>query len=216
MNASQILAEFRTSRYARLNQLRWAHFLSMGIPLAGKTVFEPGAGVGDQTEWLLGQGVKHVYVNDGRPDNLKIIQDRFGTDPRLTYMLGDLETCLPEFNINVDFIFFYGVYYHLNESATAFHIMRNLSRLGQTVAFDFHAGEDNTEFYGGDNPSQALSQRGLRVKVETLTKALKEIWGYAYLPKQQLVWNDPQIPHERRLVAVASHAPLDTAGLSLV
>lgn len=216
MNEDYILSNFRTERYARLNQLRWANFLSLGIPLVGKTVFEPGAGIGDQTEWLLRQGVKHIYVNDGRLDNLNIIQKRFGTDPRLTYMLGNLETCLPEFNINVDFIFFYGVYYHLNESATDFHIMRNLSRLGQTVAFDFHAGDNSTENYGGDNPSQALSQRGLRVKVETLTQALKEIWGYAYLPKQQLVWDDPQIPNERRLVAVASHTPLDAPGLNLL
>jgi len=60
-----IMSAFRDGRYSRLNRCRWNQFLSMGIDLKGKTIFEPGAGIGDQTEWLLGQGVKSICVNDG-------------------------------------------------------------------------------------------------------------------------------------------------------
>lgn len=41
---------FRTPRYTILNQVRWEAFLRLGISLEGKTVFEPAAGIGDQTE----------------------------------------------------------------------------------------------------------------------------------------------------------------------
>jgi hypothetical protein len=204
-----VWSNFRTPRYERLNQVRWDHFIGMGIPLKGKTIFEPGAGVGDQTEWLLNQGVKHVTVNDGREENLQIIRERFGHDPRVTTVCGNIETFLPTLDIYVDFIYFYGVYYHLNESAQDFHIMRDLSKRGQAVAFDFHAGNNVTDFYNGDSPSTSLSQYGLRVNVDTLMKAMKEIWGHAYLPKIQLDWQDPTIPHEVRLVAVGSHVSLD-------
>src|SRR5207247_9580540 len=94
MSKQEAIDSLTTPRQDMLNQLRWFHFLSMGIPLAGKTVFEPGAGIGDQTQWLLNQGAKHIYVNDGRPDNLQVIRDRFGDDPRLTFVQGDLERCL--------------------------------------------------------------------------------------------------------------------------
>ena len=69
LTRDEILGNFRTGRYHALNDCRWNHFLSLGIPILDKRIFEPGAGVGDQTEWLLSQGAKYIYVNEGRADN---------------------------------------------------------------------------------------------------------------------------------------------------
>ena len=208
MSDGEILSDFRNERYAALNQIRWAHFLSMEIDLEGRTVFEPGAGVGDQTDWLLNRGAKMIYVNDGRFQNLSIIRDRFKDEARLTFLPGNLEVCLTgcEFKLNVDFIFCYGVYYHLRETPD-FRIMRELSNVGQTIVFDYLVGNNDEVSYGYDNPSTSLSWYAFRPRTETLIKALKEIWGYAYLPKMQLQWVDP-LQAEQRLVAVASRAPL--------
>jgi hypothetical protein len=215
MSAEKILPDFRTVRYGLLNKCRWDHFLSMGIPLTGITVFEPGAGIGDQTEWLLRQNVKHVYVNDGRVGNIEIIKNRFAGDSRLTFLLGDLETCLPSFNLSVDLIYFYGVYYHLNESTTDFPIMRGLARLGRTIVLDYHEGNDANTSYSYNSVSASMSMRGLLISEKTLKKALKEIWRYAYFPKVQLQWNDQLNPNEVRRVAVASHVPLNNQNLVL-
>lgn len=65
-----IIGNFRTERYEALNKARWDHFLSMGIEIKDKIIFEPGAGIGDQTEWLLSQGATSLFVNEGR-DGLK-------------------------------------------------------------------------------------------------------------------------------------------------
>jgi len=209
------MSNFRTERYSVANRVRWEQFLTMGIQLAGKTILEPGAGIGDQTEWLLAQGVKSIIVNDGRAENLGIIQKRFEQDPRIQFVLGDLETCLdkPEFKFNVDFIFFYGVYYHMHETLD-FRIMRSLATKGQAIAFDYLEGNDNTDYYGYDNPSTAVGQYSLRPTQQTLVKGLKQIWPYVYLPKTQLAWADTATQYTRH-IAAASHTLLDSPGLLL-
>lgn len=212
----QILKNFRTERYAVLNQLRWDLFLKMGIPLRDKVIFEPGAGIGDQTEWLLGQGVKHIYVNDGRPDNLQIIRERFPNDPRLTFVDGNIEGCLtqPEFNFIVDLVFLWGVYYHINDSPSEFQIMRALSRIGPVVVFDYlESQKDGTTFYGYDNHSASVSQYAIRTTTATMIAGLKKVWGHAYLPKEQMDWVDPLEPDAPRRLAVGSLIPLNNENL---
>src|SRR5262245_26453861 len=104
----------------------------MDLPIEGKTIFEPGAGIGDQTEWLLEQGAKHVWVQDGREDNVAAIRERFGfgEDERVTVLpAGDLEKCLPDIDIPfVDLVFCYGVYYHIRDPIPEFPILRQLAR----------------------------------------------------------------------------------------
>jgi len=75
-------------------------------------------------------------------------------------------------------IYCYGVYYHLRDS-TDFRILKQLSKFGQTIAFDYLAGNDNEVGYGYDNPSTSLSQYAFRPRTETLMTALSDIWGYA-------------------------------------
>lgn len=213
----EIWPNFRTKRYAVLNKLRWDAFLATGLSLKGKTVFEPGAGVGDQTKWLLKQGIKWVIVNDGRPENLHIIWERFHTNPRVSrYLHGNLENCLdtPDFQFTVDFIFLWGVYYHLNDTFD-FQILRQLSCIGPTIAFDYLEGDDTTEQYGFDNPGVAVSLSGIRPTTPTLMQALKEIWGYAYLPMTQLDWYDELAPNTPRRIVVASKTPLNNPQLIL-
>jgi hypothetical protein len=206
-----ILTNFRTERYDYLNELRWRLFLKMGIPIMDKVIFEPGAGIGDQTEWLLNRGAKHIYVNDGRPDNLQIIRDRFRSNPRLTFVEGNLENCLDkeEFNFTADLIFLWGVYYHIDDSLTEFQIMRGLSRIAPMVVFDYlESAQDGTTEYGYDNPSTSVSQRAIRLTTTTLMRGLRKVWGHAYLPKAQMDWEDPLASGTPRRLAVASIAPL--------
>jgi hypothetical protein len=207
---------FRNDRYTKLNSARWNHFLAMGIPLAGKTVFEPGAGVGDHTEFLLNHGAQHVIFNEGRPENLQVARERFGSDPRVSFVLGDLETDLdkPEFQFTVDLIYFYGIYNHLNETVPEFHIMRGLARIGETIAFDYITGNDAIEGWSKEYPASPVSCKAFQPKTETLFKGLKGIWPYVYKPKNALVWVDG-MDHGQRTVGVASKVPQNNTELVL-
>ena len=208
-----ILSSFRNPRYESLNETRWNHFLAMGIPIKNQLIFEPGAGVGDQTEWLLKQDPMFIWVNEGREGNAEIIRDRFVGNFRVEVFCGDLESCLafPEYDFYADLIFCYGVYYHLREDEQ-FTIMRQLSKLGETIAFDYLAGEDGEVSYGYDNPSTSISQYARRPRRETMTAALKTCWEFVYDPKEPLAWVDPQA-YEDRVVAVASHVELNNPSL---
>lgn len=212
-----IIQNFRTERYATLNQLRWDLFLKMGIPIKDQVILEPGAGIGDQTEWLLNQGAKHIYVNDGRPQNLDIIFQRFGRDPRLTYVHGNLETDVPQWaagGVKADLIYLWGVYYHINDSPSEFQIMRALSKLAPLMVFEYLENDtDGTHFYGYDNPSTSVSQYAIRPTTPTMIAGIKKSWGHAYLPKEQMNWHDPLAESTPRRLAVASIYPLDNPNL---
>lgn len=207
-----IMSSFRNDRYERLNQCRWEQFLSMGIDINGKTIFEPGAGVGDQTEWLLEQGVGHVYVNDGREENLEIIRERFAETEEVTILpAADIEAATFANVPFVDLIFCWGVYYHLREDLD-FRVLHQLGKMGETIVMDYLAGNDNEVSYGYDNPSTSLSQFAFRPRTETLMQAMKDSFGYAYTPVHQLKWTDP-LAAETRLVVVGSHFLLGNPNL---
>jgi hypothetical protein len=210
----EIIDNFRTERYATLNQIRWDLFLKMGIPVKDQVIFEPGAGIGDQTEWLLNQGAKHIYVNDGRPQNLDIIYQRFGRDPRLTYVHGDLEKDVPNWHFQANLIYLWGVYYHIKDSVTEFNVLKDLTRIAPLLVMEYlENDQDGIYSYGYDNPSTSLSQYGIRPTTPTMIAGLKRTWGHAYLPKEQMNWYDPLAESTPRRLAVASLHPLDNPNL---
>ncbi len=208
--ADQIAANFRTERYATLNRIRWDLFLKIGIPLFEQTIFEPGAGIGDQTEWLLHQGAKRIFVNDGRPDNLEIIRQRFKGNPRLSFVEGNLESAT--FNVQADLVFLWGVYYHVLDEG--FHILENLASVAPVIALDYlESNSDGVTNYGYDNPSTSVSQRATRITTSSMVAALQKTFGYAYFPKEQMDWIDPLAAEPRRIIVGSKHR-LDYSGLS--
>jgi hypothetical protein len=159
--------------------------------------------------------VLHDWVQDGRECNRDVIEERFRSNRRVTVLsAADLESHLPypEIPSFVDLIFCYGVYYHLADRSPEFAILRELAGMGEMIALDYLAGNDNEVDYGYDNPSTALNQKACRHRPETLLQALNDIWGYGYSPKQQLEWTDP-LAAETRLIAVGSHFLIDNANL---
>ncbi len=203
------VSNFRTARYADLNRLRWEQFLSMDISLEGKTIFEPGAGIGDQTEWLLQQSALHIFVQEGREENLAIIRERFENNRKVTILpSGNLETCLPEMPFHgLDLVYCYGVYYHINENLITFPIMRELATIGEMIVVEYLEGNDTNPHFTYEDNSTSISGTGCRPRHDTLLKGLKDTWGFAYKPKNQLRWCDPLSP-EIRLIAVGSKSTI--------
>lgn len=213
------LSEMHGGRQQTLNQLRWEVMLGTGLPLAGRTIFEPGAGIGDQTEWLLAQGARRVIVSDGREHNLNVIRKRFAADPRVTPVLGNLETCLelPAFQqIRADLVYLWGVYYHIHDPLDHFPVLCGLARIAPVVVFDYlesATGADWLEGYNYDHPTTSISRKSWRPTQATMMAGIRKAFGHAYLPVRQFDWYDFCAPNTPRKIAVGSASPLTLPGL---
>lgn len=211
-----IAVNFDTERYAILNRIRWEVLLGMGIPIAGQVIFEPGAGVGDQTQWLLDHGASRIIVNDGRPDNLAIIRERFSHEQGVCCLAGDLETSLwPEIpDHHADLVFLWGVYYHIKDSLEEFNVLKSLARVGESIVLEFLESDGDTiESYGYQNPSTSVSEFGIRPTMTTMLRGLKMHWEHVYLPRVQMDWHDPYAPNTPRRIVFASHEEVQNENL---
>lgn len=212
------VTEFRTDRYFWINEYRWRLLLQTGISLKEKVIFEPGAGIGDQTSWLLQQGVKHVIVSEGREDNFEVIQERFRGDSRVTPILGNLEDCLDseEFSLQADLIYLWGVYYHILDPLPTFPILHQLSNIAPIIVMDFQqslTGDDYVCDYPYDNPSASISHSSWRLTPSSMVTGLASAFGNVYFPREQMNWNDPSCLLDPRRIIIGSKSVLDLPGL---
>src|SRR5438132_1133035 len=82
---------------------------SLGLDIAGRTVLEVGAGIGDHTSFFLDRGCP-VVATDVRPENLAILRRRYaGVDVRHL----DLDAPDTAFRPHVEIVYCYGTLYHL-------------------------------------------------------------------------------------------------------
>jgi hypothetical protein len=131
-------SEFHADHYVRHNQRRLEHLATLGLPLAGRTVLEVGAGIGDLTGFFLDRGCA-VLSTEGRPENYELLRTRF--DWMETRLL-DLDDSDEGFDPRTEIVFCYGVLYHLRRPAEALSFLAractSLMLLETCVAF----GED--------------------------------------------------------------------------
>jgi hypothetical protein len=212
------LNNFRTDRYYWLNEYRWRLLLQIGIPFKGMTIFEPGAGIGDQTTWLLQQGASKITTGDGRKVNVGILEKRFSTNSKVVVIQGDLENCLdlPEFQIKTDLVYCWGVYYHINDPMPEFPILKKLSLIAPMIIMDFQVsltGLDYIKTYPRDDTSASISHESGRQTMTSMAKAVRDIFGFAYFPAEQMSWNDPACINDPRRIIVGSKTPLTLSGL---
>jgi hypothetical protein len=207
---------FRTDRYYWINEYRWRLLRQTGITFKQKVVFESGAGIGDQTAWLLNQGASKVIVSEGRDLNLSIVKKRFSGDSRISILPegGDLElySGKSEFEIEADIVFLWGVYYHILDPLPNFPILHKLSRVAPIIVMDYQestTGSDWIETYGYENPSASMHYSSWRQTSETMAAAVQSAFGHAYFPAEQMNWVDPSTPKAPRRIIIGSSKPLN-------
>lgn len=212
-------AVFDEEAYREINRARLAHLDSLALDLAGKTVLDVGAGVGDLTGFFLQKGCS-VTCAEGRRENVDVLERRFpGVPAHLANVEMDSLRPLGTFEI----VFGYGLLYHLESPVAA---LRNMAAvcggimLLETMICDFDGPVmrlvDETFQY-----SQALDGIGCRPSPSFITLALLRVgFPHVYAPKQP-----PEHPHFRfpwrndlefrrnkiplRAIFVASRTPLD-------
>ena len=209
-------AEFHSWAYLRHNQRRQEHLASLGLDLAGATVLEVGAGIGDHTSFFLDRGCK-VVVTEGRPENFEILRGRF---PEMETHLLDMEAPDLKFPTPFEIVYCYGLLYHLSDPVPAVAYMA--AQCGRMLLL-----ETCVSFADGDaiNPvdepreaaSQAVSGLGCRPNRRWVFDELKKYFPHVYLPVTQpwheefpLDWTTPPTDPTllTRAIYIATRQPI--------
>lgn len=214
----KFVKNFRTDRYFWLNEYRWRLLAKTGISFQDKIIFEPGAGIGDQTAWLLNQGAGHVIVSDGRQQNLEIIQKRFQKETRVSSYLINLEESLDSdsFKFTTDIVFLWGVYYHLMDPPPNFPLLQRLSNVAPMIILDFQlslTGFDYIRNYNYENNSTSIGKSSWALTTKTMVSVIRSTFGFVYFPVEQMNWEDPSTLSAPRRIIIGSKEKLDFRGL---
>lgn len=218
---SPALENFHSTHYLRHNARRLEHLASLRLPVAGKSVLEVGAGIGDLSHYFLDRGCR-VTITEAREENLHILRHRYpGADIRPL----DLENAAALASGPFEVVHCYGLLYHLANPAQALEFLSrhssDLLLLETCVSF----GNEMVVNLTGepqDNPTQAWSGTGCRPTRPWVFAELKKHFPHVYVPATQpnheefpLDWTRPELHHAPllRAVFIASRTPLEIPGL---
>lgn len=175
---------FLTQRYQRHNQRRLEHLASLGLNIAGASVLEVGAGIGDHTNFFIDRGCK-IVSSDARRKNVEILRSRY---PDIEILRLDLDRPPKEFNRKFDIVYCYGVLYHLKKPARAIQFMaencRKMLLLETCVSFG-NESELNPNEEDALNPTQSHTGIGCRPTRNWVYNHLKRHFEFVYLPITQ-------------------------------
>ncbi|MBA2742297.1 MAG: class I SAM-dependent methyltransferase [Actinobacteria bacterium] len=209
------ISEFQTDHYYRHNQRRLEHLATLGLPLAGRSVIEVGAGIGDHTSFFLDRGCS-VLTSDGRTENVELLRRRYS---RITVRQLDLDDPDPEFREQAEIVYCYGTLYHLRRPAQALTFLArcctSLMLIETCVSFGDDERLDIAE-EDSSNPSQALSGIGCRPTRLWVHRRLSELFHCVYMPRTQpwhpefpIDWTTPdRVGELTRAIFIASRTPL--------
>ncbi|MCU0567937.1 MAG: FkbM family methyltransferase [Oculatellaceae cyanobacterium Prado106] len=209
---------FHSEHYQQHNQRRLEHLASLRLDLAGKTVLEVGAGIGDHTHFFIDRGCK-VTTTEGRPENLKLLQTRY---PDLSVAFLDMDQPEADSDMMFEIVYCYGLLYHLKNPVEAIAFMAqhcsDMLLLETCVSYgDGEAMHPCNEW--SDSPSQAISGWGCRPTRKWVYNQLKKHFNFVYLPVTQpnheqfpIDWSiDPQNDLFSRSVFIASRKAIQNS-----
>jgi SAM-dependent methyltransferase len=208
-------AEFHTAEYSRHNQRRLEHLASLGLPIAGRSVLEVGAGLGDHTSFFLDRGCR-VVVTDGRARHVAALRARF---PQLKAAVLDLDKPDAAFGEAAEVVCCYGTLYHLARPQEALQFLSHCCTamlLLETCVSGAGGDAINPICERAHSPSQSVSGQGCRPTRGWIRKELKRNFKYVYLPLTQpwheefpLDWtSQPADARLTRAVFIASREPI--------
>ena len=210
-------AAFCSYHYQRINQRRQEHLGSLGLKIAGSTVLEVGAGIGDHTSFFLDRGCQ-IVSTDAREENLRILGARY-QHITVTHLDLDDPGRVP-WNERFDIIYCYGVLYHLKNPAKALEFMSRwclrMFLLETCVSF---GKEDMVNPCEEDlaKPTQSVSGGGCRPTRRWIYNELRRHFEFVYLPISQpyheefpIDWTSPPSTQSlTRAVFIGSRMQID-------
>jgi hypothetical protein len=213
---NSLLGNFHSQHYLRHNARRLEHLASLHLPVAGLSVLEVGAGIGDHSHYYIDRGCK-ITITDSRPENINYIRAHY-PDCDVQFLDMDHPTPIPGSPFAVTHC--YGLLYHLAnpEQALEFLGKQTSQMLLLETCVSFGQNEKiNLVEENQYNPTQAHSGIGCRPTRPWLFKKLQTLFEYVYIPKTQpnheefpLDWTAPEKHHAdfQRAVFIASRKKL--------
>lgn len=174
---------FHAKFYLLHNQKRLAHLESLKLPIAGKSVLEVGAGIGDMTKFFIDKRC-NIVSTEGRPECVEILKTNL---PGIEVRQLDMEKpVLDEWN-KFDIVFCYGTLYHLGKPSKAIEFMSKKcsDMLLLETCVSPGDGEDINACKEGNDPSQSLSGIGCRPFRGWIVRELKKYFPFVYVTKTQ-------------------------------
>ena len=213
-DSAQIL---RSDHHMRLNARRLEHLASLRIPVAGMTVLEVGAGIGEHSHYYIDRGCT-ITITEARPQSLQYLQKRY-PDHAVRFL--DLDNPSGVEGAPFDIVHCYGVLYHLVKPEQALSFLGNSVRkmlfLETCVSFG-ESEEVNLVRESKNDPISTFSGTGCRPTRKWVFTRLQRLFEFVYCPKTQpnhgqfpLDWAAP-VMHKNRLqrsVFIASRDKLE-------
>jgi hypothetical protein len=212
---------FHAHHYLRHNARRLEHLASLRIPVAGMSILEVGAGVGDHSHYYIDRGCR-VTITEARAENIRYLRKRY---PNCGVQGLDMESPSRVEGSPFDVIHCYGLLYHLRTPTQALAFLSRSARmlfLETCVSF----GENEEINLLGEerySPTQSYSGAGCRPTRAWLFKELKSLFEFVYLPTTQpcheefpLDWTatDKHKAGLQRAIFIASHERLENEMLT--
>lgn len=214
--------DFVSDHYRRHNQRRQEHLATLELPIAGRSVLEVGAGIGDHTSFFCDRGCR-VTATDARPELLEVLGARH---PGVVTVPWNLEGPTPGALARHDVVYAYGVLYHTANPAQVLERLAGLCGDLLLVETCLSPGAEAACPIVDEpaaDPTQALSGRGCRPTRAWVLREMGRHFPHAYMSRTQpwheefpLEWSPGATPAPGfvRGVFVASRAPLDERRLS--
>lgn len=220
MNASQ---NFLTPYYQRHNQRRQEHLASLGLSIAGKTILEVGAGIGDHTSFFIDRECQ-VTSTDGRQELLDILRERYS---QANTFLWDIEFPPADDIPKCQIVYAYGILYHTRKPQVVLENLASLCTEMLLLETCVSFGDEeliNLTSETLDDPTQALGGTGCRPTRLWVYKSLKNLFPFVYVTKRQpwheefpVDWTNTASRERGRLnrsIFVASRTDLNNLELS--
>lgn len=217
---------FRNPHYLRHNARRQEHLASLGLDVAGRTVLEVGAGVGDHTTFFLDRNCRVVSV-EPRQENCDLFAATmakhrklgYGKAENCTLVQGDVESIAQNAGGSFDIVYCYGLLYHVENPGAVLDALAQ--RCGDLLLLETRvSGGSGEEIHPVAEDKASLSNTfhgmGCQPTRPWIFSRLKSLFGHAYVPRTQpaheefpLDWTIA-FPAEQpvRAVFVASRRPL--------
>ena len=213
---------FRSDHYLRLNARRLEHLASLRIPVAGLSVLEVGAGIGDHSHYFIDRGCS-VTITEARAENLSFLEKSYPDCPVRSL---DMDSPSDIDGSPFDMIYCYGLLYHLSKPKQALSFLSQNTTgmlfLETRVSFG-EEKEINLTTERQSHPGEAYSGIGCKPTRSWLFETLQQLFKYVYLPTTQprheefpLDWTDAE-KHKawcQRAIFIASHEPLENDNLT--
>ena len=178
------LTIFNNDEYNLMDKVRFDNFNTLDIDFKDKTILELGSGIGNHTDFLLSHNPKMILSIEGRPENYQILKDKFKGHKKVITVLHDLEKPFEIIDQSFDWIYNYGLLYHLKNPFEAIDYLKGIDHENMILetCIDISGYENN--IIEGNSPSQALNGIGSRPNMDKLIDKLLTIYQDVQIPKQ--------------------------------